>query len=76
MEALSSVGVRLNQSYVTAKCLPSHAALLSGRYPWRLVLQRGAIKRWQDTGLDTGVDLLPELLGQGGYSTHLVRRGR
>ena len=74
MEALSSAGVRLDQSYVTPKCSPSRAALLSGRYPWRLGMQRGAIERWQDTGLDTGVDLLPELLGQGGYSTHLVRR--
>ena len=75
MEALSAAGVRLDQSYVTPKCSPSRAALLSGRYPWRLGLQRGAIERWQDTGLDTGVDLLPELLGQGGYRTHLVRRG-
>ena len=75
MEALSSAGVRLDQSYVTPKCSPSRAALLSGRYPWRLGLQRGAIERWQDTGLDTGMDLLPGLLGQGGYRTHLVRQG-
>ena len=47
MEALSREGVRLGQSYVSPKCSPSRAALLTGRYPWRLGLQRGAIERWQ-----------------------------
>ena len=43
MQSLASSGVRLSQSYVTPKCSPSRAALMTGLYPWRLGLQRGAI---------------------------------
>ena len=43
LERLASNGVLLNQSYVSPKCSPSRAALLSGLYPWRLGMQRGAI---------------------------------
>ena len=45
---------------------------MTGVYPWRLGLQRGAIERFQATGLDPNRVLLPELLHKGGYSTHLV----
>ena len=47
---------------------------MTGVYPWRLGLQRGAIERFQATGLDPNRVLLPELLHKGGYSTHLVNR--
>ena len=47
---------------------------MTGVYPWRLGLQRGAIERFQATGLDPNRVLLPELLQKGGYSTHLVNR--
>ena len=43
LERLALDGVLLNQSYVSPKCSPSRAALLSGIYPWRLGMQRGAI---------------------------------
>ena len=42
--------------------------------PWRLGLQRGAIERFQATGLDPNKVLLPELLQKGGYDTHLVNQ--
>ena len=73
MEELSRDGVRLSKSYVSPKCSPSRAALMTGIYPWRLGLQRGAIERYQATGLDPSKVLLPELLQKGGYATHLVR---
>ena len=72
MASLSSSGVRLAKSYVTPKCSPSRSSLLSGLYPWRLGLQRGAIERFQTTGLNVSVPLLPELLSQGGYTTAMV----
>ena len=42
--------------------------------PSRLGLQRGAIERFQATGLDPNKVLLPELLQKGGYDTHLVNQ--
>ena len=73
MEELSKDGVRLSNSYVSPKCSPSRAALMTGIYPWKLGLQRGAIKRFQATGLNPNKVLLPELLQKGGYATHLVK---
>ena len=61
-----------SKSYVSPKCSPSRAALLTGLYPWRLGIQRGAIERFQPTGLNPNKVLLPELLQKGGYATHLV----
>ena len=49
LERLASDGVLLNQSYVSPKCSPSRAALLSGFYPWRLGMQRGAIGKISHT---------------------------
>ena len=50
LEKLALDGVLLNQSYVSPKCSPSRAALLSGFYPWRLGMQRGAIGEISLTG--------------------------
>jgi len=73
MEELSrEKGVRLAQSYVTPKCSPSRAALMTGLYPWRIGRQRGAVERFQATGLNTSLPTLPELLAKGGYRTHMV----
>ena len=73
-QSLARTGVKLTQSYVSPKCSPSRAALLTGLYPWRLGMQRGAIERFQPDGLNTSITLLPEYLQQAGYSTHLVRQ--
>ena len=93
LERLASNGVLLNQSYVSPKCSPSRAALLSGLYPWRLGMQRGAIGeishttlpiksflmglsstgRFRPTGLDPKIPLLPQILQDEGYATHMVK---
>jgi len=72
MEAMAAGGVRLEKSYVHSKCSPSRAALLTGRYAWRMGLQRGAIERYLPTGLNTSIKILPQYLKEAGYSTHLV----
>jgi len=72
MEELSAKGVRLEKSYVHSKCSPSRAALLTGRYAWRLGIQRAGVGRFQPTGLNTSVKILPEYLKEGGYSAHMV----
>ena len=71
-QSLAQSGVKLSQSYVSPKCSPSRAALMTGLYPWRLGMQRGAIERFQPDGLNTSLTLLPQHLQQAGYSTHLV----
>ena len=89
LERLALDGVLLNQSYVSPKCSPSRAALLSGIYPWRLGMQRGAIGeisyliksllmlpysgRFRPSGLNTKTRLLPQILQDGGYATHMVK---
>ena len=44
-QKLAKDGVLLTQSYTTPKCSPSRAALMTGLYPWRIGMQRGAIER-------------------------------
>ena len=72
LQGLMRDGVELTQSYTTPKCSPSRAALMTGRYPWRLGMQRGAIERFQPDGLNTSFKLLPEYLKMAEYSTHAV----
>ena len=57
LEKLASQGVLLNQSYVTPKCSPSRAALLTGAYPWRLGMQRGAIGKISHANLTLTSDV-------------------
>ena len=35
-------------------------------------MQRGGIQRWQPVGLNTSVQILPQMLKEGGYKTHMV----
>ena len=72
LEQLASQGVILNQYYAQPKCSPSRAALLSGKYPYKISMQRGSIGDFRPTGLPTMLTTLPQLLQQAGYSTHLV----
>jgi len=72
MEEISAEGLRLEKSYVTPKCSPSRAAMMTGYYPWRLGRQRGAIERYHPSGLNTSIRILPEYLKEAGYSNHLV----
>ena len=62
----------LTQSYTTPKCSPSRAALMTGRYPWKIGMQRGAIERFQPDGLNISIKILPQYLQQAGYNTHAV----
>ena len=62
----------MTQSYTSPKCSPSRASLMTGLYPWRVGMQRGAIERYQPDGLNTSIKILPQYLQEIGYNTHAV----
>merc|ERR1712018_348640 len=72
IEKLAQDGIRLEQSYSQQVCTPSRAALLTGRYPFHIGRQHRALQPLRAGGVPTGFTMLPSLLKERGYSTHMV----
>jgi len=74
IDRLARDGVRLTDFYASPQCTPTRAALISGRYPQRVRLERAL----GSTGASLGMGLpatgrsLPRLLKEHGYATGLV----
>ncbi|XP_054928940.2 arylsulfatase I-like [Dermacentor andersoni] len=70
LEKLAREGVILDQHYVLPTCTPTRAALLTGRYPFKLGIQGHGIRPLEPSGLPLGVTTLAEELKRRQYSTH------
>jgi len=72
LDRLAREGMILEQSYVQPLCTPSRASFLSGRYPIHTGRQSSVIWAEEPKGLKADLELLPHVLRDQGYSTHLV----
>lgn len=69
LSRLASEGVQFNKAFCTApQCSPSRASLLTGKYPHSHGLIGLTHRGWR---LNPNEPLLPALLANAGYSTHL-----
>ncbi|MGB7419132.1 MAG: sulfatase-like hydrolase/transferase, partial [Erythrobacter sp.] len=72
IDRLAAEGIRLTTFYARSNaCTPSHAALLTGRYPIRSGMQH-VVSPHSDSGLPQSEITLPELLREAGYATGMV----
>ena len=74
IDRLAQQGVRLTDFYASPQCTPTRAALISGRYPQRVWLERslGSTGVSLKHGLPATGRTLPRLLKNNGYATALI----
>ena len=74
IDRLARQGVRLTDFYAAPQCTPTRAALITGRYQQRVVLERalGSAGAALEQGLPATGRSLPQLLKNNGYATGLV----
>lgn len=69
---LAERGVIMTNFYAQEVCSPSRAALLTGRYPASLGMQMRMVATGMEWGLNISETLLPQVLQDHGYATHML----
>ncbi len=74
IDRLAKQGVKLTDFYAAPQCTPTRAALITGRYQQRVLLERalGSVGPALEQGLPATGRSLPQLLKNSGYATGLV----
>ncbi|XP_033647411.1 arylsulfatase I-like [Asterias rubens] len=72
IDELAYNGVILSNYYVSPICTPTRSSLMTGKYPIHTGMWHGVILGAEPWGLGLNETLLPQLLKQRGYKTHMV----
>ncbi|XP_067930053.1 arylsulfatase J-like isoform X1 [Watersipora subatra] len=72
IDKLAHEGIILDNYYTAMICTPSRAALLTGRHPMQLGLQKAVVAPTEPFGLGLNETLLPQYLKKYGYVTHMI----
>jgi arylsulfatase A-like enzyme len=71
IDRIASTGIELDRFYVQPTCSPTRAALMTGKSPMRLGINR-PISKNQQLGLPLEETILPQYLARAGYQSLMV----
>lgn len=72
LDALASAGVKLDAMYTQLVCSPSRAAIMTGKFPYRLGLSHGFIAAGAPYGLPLSETTIAQEMAAHGWSCHMV----